>query len=265
MAGTMGRRAAAGSTCHRTGGRIVPWLVRAAMPAALATSLAGCSTIDYVVSNWDVTSITIDGPAAVQAGQPAELTIVIELFGVDPGTPDDRRALLGDPDLYTWTVEPGDSAAVSPAGVFTASVPGTYAVTASAFGLEDDLEIAVTPSYAGTYAGTFSGTAIHPKTGRSAIYEAPLTLTIAADGGVTGTIHFEGRTKAGTVYLDASFQGAVASDGDITADGTAAIGPTKAKAKRGACTVTGSIAGATFYGMAALPSGGQGRVTADLQ
>jgi hypothetical protein len=222
--------------------------------AALALSLIGCGAIDQILSRWDVTAIKIKGLESATAGQPQPLSVFVDLFAVDPNTPDDRRAPFQDPILYTWTVEPADGAAVTPAGVFTATQPGTYTVTASAFGLSDSTQIAVAPSFAGTYGGTLSATATG-KGGKTAQYDVPVTIAVADDGTVTGTAHFDGKTKAGSVYFDATAQGTVAEDGDVTTSGTMALGPSKSKAKSGSFALTGTIAEGTLYGVVQLMDG----------
>jgi hypothetical protein len=229
-----------------------------ALVAALA--ITGCAaidrTVDRVLGDWDLVAIRVTGANEARVGEPVALAIEVKLVPLEPATDEKRRAILQDPAVYAWTTEPAAGSTISDEGVFTATAPGSYTVTASAFGERDDVLITVAPSQAGTWAGTLQAMATG-KGGRTARYQVPISLSVAPDGSATLSARFDGRTKAGRVYLDATGTGTVDGGGVVEVSGTMSLGPSMAKAKTGDFRLSGAISGGMLLGRVDLMDGSQ--------
>jgi hypothetical protein len=240
-------------------------LSSAGLLAALGLTLAGCQVVEYALSHWDLVSVEVTGPTETRPGEPVGLGIAVDLVpAIDPTADERRRDILEDPSTWTWSVQPTDGSQVVVDGVFSTTSPGTYTVTAAAFGLADEHVIVVSPSFAGTYSGTFLLTATD-KRGRSATVEVPITLAVEPEGSAVLTARYEGKTTAGRLYVDATASGRVDEAGSLAADGTMSQGPSEAKARGGPIHFAGALDGETVSGFLDLPNGAQADIRMTLQ
>jgi hypothetical protein len=189
--------------------------------------------------------VSLEGPDQALVGQPRDLDVLPILFKEDNIAVEPAGPL--SPATLRWTVEPSDGAVVSPEGVFKASKPGVYRVTATqaeAPGFSDSMEITVTSpesAFAGTYKGTFS-LDIGPTRAR-----VPIEFTVSPDGKLAGGYKW----VLSQLEVRGAFTGTVSEEGEVTANGThtnsARVGG-KTGSNSGPITMSGRISGTTFSG-----------------
>lgn len=89
-------------------------------------ALAGCSCEKTA---HEISDIEVNGSGFAKVNAPEQLEVDPKFRGDDGYYSEE----LGDPKNYEWTVEPPDGAKISADGVFTATKPGHYEVTATGY------------------------------------------------------------------------------------------------------------------------------------
>jgi hypothetical protein len=189
--------------------------------AALTLSLAGCESnpLDLAVDlardfGGTITGVAVTGPSTVSVGASESLGVSVTARNTATGSPVPQAVVerLQQPKVFLWTVEPSDGARVDDLGIFKATKPGTYTVTATAFGHSASLPITVTEA-ADAYAGTYGGATTDVL--RGVEYTIALRFTVGPDAVVSGT--FSEKVPR-LMKMDGTINGIVTGDGRLQAD-----------------------------------------------